>query len=104
MRFNVRLIDHHKTVSVAQLIKIRRVWIVAGTDSIEVVLFHQGKVCFHLFQADDKSCFRIGIMTVHSAEFDFFSVEKDGFLFDLDGTQTNVVSNDLILCLKNDRV
>ena len=36
----VRLVNDKESVFVTELIKLRRIWIVAGTDAVDVVLFH----------------------------------------------------------------
>ena len=40
MRLNICLIDHHKSILIAQLIKHWCVWIMTGSDRIHVVLLH----------------------------------------------------------------
>ena len=46
MGFYVCLIHNHEPISVTELIKIRRIGIMAGADRIEIVLFHHGKILF----------------------------------------------------------
>ena len=46
-----------------------------GTDRIKIMLFHQHKIFFHLLYTYHRSGFRIGIMTVYSAELNFLSIK-----------------------------
>ena len=55
MGFQIRFINYHKSIFIAHLIKIRRIGIVTGTNCVEIVLFHQGKIGLYLFCADCKS-------------------------------------------------
>ena len=44
MDLYVGFVDDIETIFVTQLIKFRRIWIMAGADSIEIVLFHQAHI------------------------------------------------------------
>ena len=72
--FDICLVNHHKSIAVAHFIEKWCIWIMAGTNGIEVVLLHQGKVCLDLLHANCKSGDRIGVMAVHTTEFNLLSI------------------------------
>ena len=41
MCLNIRLVNHHKSIFIAHLIKIWCIWIMTGTNSVKVMLLHQ---------------------------------------------------------------
>ena len=77
MSFDIRLIHHHKSVPVAKLIKIRSIWIMAGTNGIKIMLFHQGKIFKDVFFADRKTGYRVKIMAVYPVKLNLLSVKKN---------------------------
>ena len=72
--FDICLVNHHKSIAVAHFIEKWCIWIMAGTNGIEVVLLHQGKVCLDLLHANCKSGDRIGVMAVHTTKLDLLSI------------------------------
>ncbi len=76
----------------------------AGTDGIEIVLLHQGKVGLYLPHAGRAPCYRVGIMAVHAPEFDFLPVKINYPVPNLYGPKPNIVHNHLILRRKNYRI
>ena len=41
MALIIRLIYDKETIFVTELIELRRIWVVAGTDTVDIVLFHE---------------------------------------------------------------
>ena len=66
--FVIGLIDDIETILVTELIENRRIGIVAGTNSIHVMLLHQEQILLHLFHRNGKTSNRIGVVTVDAAE------------------------------------
>ena len=102
--FIIRFIDDVKSHRVIQFVKMRRVGVMAGTDRIDIVLFHQRQVFHDLLLADRKSGDRIAVMAVRSVKFDVLSVDADHISFHMDLTDSHVIGDDLMGRLINDRV
>ena len=71
----VSLVYHIESVFVAEFIEIRHIWIVAGSDGIDIVLLHERHIPDDLFSADGKSCHRVGVVPVHSVELDRHTID-----------------------------
>lgn len=68
----------------------------AGTDSIEIVLFHQRKIFFDLWNANGKSGFRIGIMAVYAPKLYFFPIKIKNPAANINGSECNIIYNGFI--------
>ena len=64
MAFIVRFVNHNKTVFIAKLVKLRAVRIMAGTDTVDIMLLHQAQIPVDLFQRDGKAGNRVAVMAV----------------------------------------
>ena len=93
MRFKVCLIDHIDSVFIAELIDQGCIRIMAGTDCIDVVLFHDLKVFAKLFFGHVSSTHRAEFMTVYALEYDTFSVQCHDTVFHLKTTESNLLRN-----------
>ncbi|CCZ92732.1 uncharacterized protein BN751_01858 [Coprococcus eutactus CAG:665] len=71
----VGLVYHIESVFVAELIEIRHIWIVTGSDGIDIVLLHERHIPDDLFSADGKSCHRVGVVPVHSVKLDRHTID-----------------------------
>ncbi len=69
MALIVRLINHIKAQTVIELVSPGCIGIVAGTDSIYIMLLHHLKILLKLLHTDGKACHRIAVMAVGSPEF-----------------------------------
>ena len=65
----------------------------AGSNRIEVMLFHHLQIFFHLFHSDYKSGYRIGIMTIYPFEFDRNLICINYCISDRDFPYSNSVNN-----------
>ena len=52
MRFEIGFVDDIQSVPVAQLVDIRIIGIMGGSQGVEIVAFHQTDVRLHLFACD----------------------------------------------------
>ena len=93
MDFYVGFVDDIETVFVTQLIKLRCIRIMAGADSIEIVLFHQAHIFADMFQRNSRTYIRITVMTVGSAETDFLTVQVYNGIFNADLTETDALTD-----------
>ena len=75
MRFDICLIAHEESIAVAHLIKIRCIRIMTRTNRIEIMLLHQSEILLDLCNINCKSCDRIRVMPVHTAQLDCLSIE-----------------------------
>ena len=97
----VRLIDNEKAQTVIELIKMRRVGIMAGADRIHVVFFHQGQILLDLIQADGKTSHRIAVVAVGSVEFDLHTVDVEHAFFRMDLAYSHLLGDSLLPGGKN---
>ena len=84
MALIVRLINDKEAQAVIKLIKMRRIGIMAGTDGIHIMLFHQYQIFFNLIHRDGKTSHRITVVAVGSMKFDFHAVDVEYALFRMD--------------------
>ena len=104
MALVVRFVHHIEAVPVAELVELWRVGIMAGTDAVHIVLFHQGHIFVHLGQADGKSGHGIAVMTVRAVNLDFLAVEQEYAVLDCHFPQSQLVRDDLALRLHHQSV
>ena len=104
MCLNIRLVNHHKSIFIAHLIKIWCIWIMAGTNSIKVMLLHQHQILFNLPDIDYKSCLRIRIMAVDATEFNLFSIEINNLVPNFNRPKTNPIHNHFIRHCQNNLI
>ena len=104
MCFYIRLVAYHEAIFVTHLIKIRCIWIMTGTDRIEVVLFHKGKILFYLLHIHCKAGYRIRIVPVDTAEFDLLSIEVNNFILYLYRSDSDMINDRLIFTLQNEGI
>ena len=82
--FIVRFIDDKKAIFVTELIKHRRVRIVAGADTVKIKPADHCQILFHPWNIDDIAGLRVGIMPVHAMESDPLPVHKDHIVLNAD--------------------
>lgn len=90
MTLIICFIDHEKSVFITHLIKHRCIRIVAGADCIDIMPLHQLQILLHLIYADGKSCYRIGIMAVHTAELHRCPIDIDDAVLDMDLSDSDI--------------
>ena len=73
--FIVRFPDHEKTIFIAELVKIRSIWIMAAAHCIKVMLFHHDQIFLCLSDIDNRTRHRIAVMTVYALELDLFTID-----------------------------
>ena len=93
MNLYVGFVDDIETVFVTQLIKLRCIRIMAGADSIEIVLLHQTHIFADMFQRNSRTYIRIAVMTVGSAETNFLTVQVYNGISDADLTETDALTD-----------
>ena len=76
--------------AVAEVIEHTRLRIMAGSDTIDIVLLHQFKVLKHPFTAHIMSCVRICLMKVHTLELDRLSVDIEDISLDLKTAEAHI--------------
>ena len=93
----VGLVDDQEAVLVAQLIEHGSVGVVAGADSVEVVLLDHPQIPLHVLYADHGASDGIRVVAVYAPELDGGSVEIDLHTLHLDLPDAHPVRDDLIL-------
>ena len=76
----------------------------AGADGIEVVPLHHRKVFHHLFRTDGKAGLRIGIMAVHTMEFDLLPVQVYDLILNPDGSKPHMIRDHFLSRLNDKRI
>ena len=69
----------------------------AASDCIKVVLFHHDQIFFYLLHIYCGTGYRIGVMTVYTFEFCFYTINIDYASLTVDFTDTDTVCDHLIL-------
>ena len=90
MRFNIRLVNHIKSVLVAQLIPAGIIGIVTGANCIDIILFHQRNILQHHLLTDHMPLILIMLMPVHPFQGDSFSIDQQLAVFDFGGTESHL--------------
>ena len=100
MALQIRLSDYQKAVFVAQLAEYGGVGVVTCSDCIKVMLLHHGQIRHHLLPAYGKAGQRIGIVAVHSAEYQALSVKIYGFSDNFYLAQPYMIRDNLVFRLQ----
>ena len=95
----VGLVDDIESELVTELIEIGNIRIVAGPDSVEIVLFDHEKVPFNLRSVKYFPCDRIRFMPVHTAELDWSSVQVHDTVLQTDTSEADPLGDRLVVCL-----
>ena len=95
MAFVVSFVDDIKSQPVIQFIKMRCIWIMAGTDSIYIMFLHEPQIFHDLFLADDKSRHRITVMAIDAAELHLLSVDIQYISFYVNLPEADVIGDHL---------
>ena len=69
----------------------------AASDCIKVVLFHHDQIFFYLLHIYCGTGYRIGVMTVYTFKFCFYTINIDYASLTVDFTDTDTVYDHLIL-------
>ena len=77
VRFEIRLIDHIKTISVAKRVPIRVVGVMGIADGIDIVSLHQQNIFFHLVRRHPPASVRVKFVVIYTFQLDRFSVKKE---------------------------
>ena len=75
--FNIGLFHNIEAIFVTQIQKINIRRIVRGSDSVDIVLFHHGKVSYHILVGNTTSGLWIPVMAVYTFEFNRLAVYKE---------------------------
>ena len=103
MRLVVCLIHYINTVFIAKLIETWIVWIMRGTNSIYVVLFHQFKIFSHHLFCRNTSYRWIHLMTVRTTNAERLTIDQDSciccsIIYNLNLTETNLNCSCFYFC------
>ena len=101
---DVGLVDDVKSILVAHFVKYRRVGVVAGSDCVDIVLFHQHQVFFHSLDIYGASHHRIAVVAVGPAEFYFYTVDVYHRIFDGNFPDADPAYDHLMLCFQHQRI
>ena len=88
MTFQICFIDHIQAICITQIIKVFICRIMGTTDRIDIILFHQTDIRFHLFPCDSSSFRRIIIMMIHSVQQNNLAIDAEIVVFDLNSAKT----------------
>ena len=89
--FVVRLVHHVDTPTVTELVEVFAVRIVRGAQEIDVRLLHQSDVILVSGIIHIAACFRVVVVTVHTAQFHVFAVNLKHLAHNLHLLHTEVV-------------
>ena len=87
MSLKVSLIHDIETVLVTQVIYIRIIRIVTGSDGVEVELLHKPYIRLHLLTGDALAAILAMVMTVHSVKLHRNAVHEELLAADLHFTE-----------------
>ena len=76
----------------------------AGTDRIDVMLFHQFQIGQKLFSCDCSAGKWIDVVTVGTFDLEVDTVDIDDISFDVDPAKTDFLSDHFFRCGKNQRI
>ncbi len=68
MNLQIRLVNEVKAVLVAQLVKLRRIGIMAGADSVKIVLLHQRHIPADVGYGHRRAHIRVAVVAIHAPE------------------------------------
>ena len=104
MALVIRLADHVEAQPVIQIVEMRRVRIMAGTDRVDVMLLHQPQIAHDLLLRDHRTGHRIRVMPVHAMQRDPLPVHPQHAALGRDLADADMVHNRLAGRLNHDRV
>ena len=104
MALVVGFVYDEETVSVAELVKIRDVRIVAGAYRVEVIFLDHRKVTLYVIDIDDEPRPGVGLVAVYAAQFYFFTVDVQNTVFNMDFPQADLFRDRLPVCFQDEAV
>ncbi len=93
MGLHVALRDHVKTVFIAQIINADRIRVMAGTDCIDVVLFHRCQVFDQLFSRNNTAGYGAELVAVDAFKNNAFSIQHHDVVFHLKAAESDSLRN-----------
>ena len=96
VRLQIVFCDHVNTIFIAETVDWRCIRIMAGTNRIDVVLFHDHDVFEQFLPGHVSSCNGAELMAVHTLEYDTFSVEGHDTILHLKTAEANFLRDDLL--------
>ena len=91
----VGFINNKEAVLVAELIEVRHIWVMAGADGIEVVLFNHEQIFFCLLKTNGIASDRVGFVAVYAVELDGLAVDINLIVGNVNLTDAYTVCNGL---------
>jgi len=91
--FHIGLVDQINTVAIAELVPQALVWIVAGSDCIQIMALHEADVPHHIFLGNGTAPLVVELMAVHTAEQDPLAVDVHDAVLHLEGPEANIPGN-----------
>ena len=89
MALQITLCDHVDTIFVTQFIDADRIRIMAGTDRIDIVLFHGHQVFDQFFSGYHTTGYRTEFVTVNTFEDDSLTIQHHDRIFHLKTTEAH---------------
>ena len=96
MGLHVALRDHVKTVFIAQIINADRIRVMAGTDCIDVVLFHRCQVFDQLFSRNNTAGYGAELVAVDAFKDNAFSIQHHDVVFHLKAAESDSLRNQFL--------
>ena len=81
MLLKVGLVHEVYSVFITQFIPPLRIWIMTGSDGIDIALLQQFDVFYHSFLRHDMSCFGVHLVAVHAAQPYLLAVDEHHAVF-----------------------
>ncbi len=101
---DVGLVDEVEAEFVAEPRETGVIRIVAGTDGIDVVLFHDHEVVNHMFHGGRRPEVRVAVMAVDALEFDLLPVEVQNAVLDLYVAEAEAQGDGLTAASENEGI
>ena len=92
---DVGLVPYQEADTVAEMVPIGVVWVMAGADGVDVVLFHQEGIATHLFAADIVARQRTVLVAIHTVDDNRTSVESQQPVGDVHVAEAHLGSKQL---------
>ena len=96
MGFQVILIDHVDTVFITQSVDQGRIWIMTGTDRIDIIALHSLQILAKLCLTHMTPAHGAELMAVHALEHDPLPVQSHDMILHLEAPEPNLLRDDLL--------
>ena len=104
MAFQIVFCNHIKSVFITQIINHSIIWIMTGSDGVNVILFHGDNIFYNIFPCSMTSCKRTEFVAVYTLKDYSLSVKHHKIVFHLKMPESHFLRNHLFqlsVCIPN---